>query len=185
VIQFSVYHELVREINEKHPQLVREITTEELSPKARPRFSLGNFQHLSEENLTEEWSSPYYIWIRTDHSDAVNEIKVVSSLLHEYGHFILRSKIYPRLFGLGRYITHKLTHRGYLSFPWNWDFITRWFNVGEELGAWLISWGILWRRHLLKIAHLKYGWRCWKTYWDRLLPSSLQKRRVPKQYVEQ
>ena len=164
-MDFPLYQHFHRLIDERHPDLINELSSKELGPKERPH-SLGIFIEVPEQYL-DEWD-PYYIFILTDHPHARDEDKAVAVLLHEYGHFVFRTIIYPRLFGLGKCIRGKLSSRPAGSTPMDWDYLTRLINVGEELGAWIISWTMLFQHGLLNKRHLQYGWKCWKGYWWRL-----------------
>lgn len=161
-----MYDVLAERIEQIHPDLLQEIEADDLPEGQAKYYTLGSFVEVKEADRPNgEWSQ-YYIWMRMDHKDAQNQTKLSGSLAHEYGHFLCRTMMYPRLGRIGQYILRKLSSRPLLKVPS--DFITNLIILIEELMAWVLAWGIMFELGGLKKSHLQYGFYCWKSYGNRM-----------------
>jgi hypothetical protein len=167
MVESSLYKRLCDQIEDHHDVSIYEVAEENLNDRQKIFYgSLGTFiEHLPQAQAV--WGR-YSIYIRSDLPESEDEDKVIAALAHEFGHFICCSWIYPKLPVVGRYITRKLFERHPYTYFSSWDYMTRLITVVEELGAWIIGWGLLKKFKALSLQHVKYGLQCWSHYWHYL-----------------
>jgi hypothetical protein len=159
-----MYQTLANRIDQLHPELILELNRNDLPRGKEKLYTLGNFAEIVEED--RQGCNQYYIYMYLDHVDAQDDVKLSGALAHEYGHFLCRTVLYPNLFIFGTLISQALKSRepGKISDKFSVNLIV----LMEELTAWLVGWGTLLKLKSLKKEHLRYGWRCWKTYWKQM-----------------
>lgn len=166
MVESPLYQKIYRVFEEKHPDLVMEITSDDLESEEAARFTLGNFIEIKPQHR-EEWGQ-YKIMMKIDHPKADNETELVSALVHEYGHFLCRSELYPRLGLLGSFLQKKLDARPLGTRSPEWDYTTRVVTVIEEFLAWVLGLAVLRKFGGFTEEHLRVAKRCFKTYLPRL-----------------
>jgi hypothetical protein len=166
MVESPLYKKIYQDIESNHPDLIMEITSDDLEPDESRRFALGNFIEMQPQDR-EEWGQ-YKIMMKVDHPKADNETELVSALVHEYGHYLCRSKLYPRLSLLGSFFQKKLDARPIGTRSWEWGYTTRAVTVTEEFLAWVLGLSVLRKFGGFGKEHLKVAKRCFKTYLPRL-----------------
>lgn len=159
------YLQVKRLLNQLHPDLVEEISLEDIPTGREKHFTLGNFAEINKWREIGDCNQ-YYIYMRTDLPASTDEDKMTVTLLHEYGHFLCRTMVYPNLPGLGQFCLDRMQKR--VAYSTVKDRATNIIVIIEELTAWLLAWCALCNLGKLKLSHLKYGFRCWKSYWHRV-----------------
>lgn len=172
MVESKLYKQICDHIEEqeKNYALIWELEEEDLEifpEEHRPYYrSLGTMAEFPKPEDWEEFGK-FRIYIKTDHVKADNEVCVVSTLCHEYGHYVCRVYLYPKLGPVGRYLFAQLATRLDMK-ERSWSYMTKLITVVEELVAWVIGWGLLKKFHALTLQHVTYGLKCWKSYWRRL-----------------
>ena len=143
-----------------------EITSDDLTEEQIPKFTLGNFTEFKPQHQAE-WGK-YKIMMKIDHPKSGDEIELVSALVHEYGHYLCRTQLYPQLSLLGTFLHKKLDSRPAGTRSPDWDYTTRLVTVIEEFLAWVLGLAVLRKFGGFTKEHLRVAKRCFKTYLPRL-----------------
>lgn len=106
------------------------------------------------------------IYLLKDHPDYKDHRMTI--LLHEYGHYVARTKLYKKIPVVGNRVYHIFRNRPFGSYWWNWGFKANCCVLIEEMLAWMIAFYYLMILNLLEWNHFTYGWDCFKTYLPRL-----------------
>lgn len=167
MLESKSYQVIFNDIEKQHPGLVSELTLDKVVEEQRQYFTLGTFCQFAPEDRYK-WGE-FRIFIRSDHENSNDDEKISACLAHEYGHYTMRTQVYPNLGQFGKRCMEMMEVRYTLGRDLTkWAYSLRLLTVCEEYAAWFIGFALLKKHNLLNFSRIKYGFKCASTYLHRL-----------------